>query len=70
MVLGSRSGSLWLFLEKHCHRSNVSVYQWILILFHTSVEYGNILSKFNCQAPGLKVKVTVTIFRKKPLLLL
>ena len=65
-VLGSRSRSLWLFLEKNCHRSSVNIYQWILIQ-HTKAEYDNISSKFDFQDPGLKVKFTVAIFRKKKL---
>ena len=29
MFLGSRSRSLWVFLEKHCHCSSAYTYQWI-----------------------------------------
>ena len=32
--------------------------------FNTSVGYDNISSKLNFQGPGLKVKVSVAIFRK------
>ena len=34
------------------------------IYFDTNVGYDNISSKFDFQCPGLKVKVTVAIFRK------
>ena len=34
------------------------------MLLHTNVGCDNILSKFDVQGPGLKVKVTVAIFRK------
>ena len=35
---------------------------------HINVGYDNILSKFNFQVAGRKVKVTLIIFRKKTLL--
>ena len=35
-----------------------------LVPMLTDVGFDNILSKFNFQGPGLKVKVTVAIFRK------
>ena len=41
------------------------MYQWVLIWLHINVWYSNILSKFNFQVAGLKVKVIVAIFRKK-----
>ena len=47
-----------------CHRSSTCIYWRILIWLHKNVGYDNILSKFNFQGPGLKVKVTVAIFRK------
>ena len=36
-VIGSRSRSQWLFLEKLCHHSSAFIYKPILILFHTNV---------------------------------
>ena len=48
-----------------CHHSSPCIYQWILIYLHTIAGYYNILSKFNFKLAGLKVKVTVAIFRKK-----
>ena len=48
-----------------CRRSSPGIYQGILIYLHTIVRYYNILSKFNCQVAGLKVKVAVVMFRKK-----
>ena len=38
-----------------------------LIQRHTNVGYNNITSEFDVQGLGLKVKVTVAIFRKKKL---
>ena len=35
-----------------------------------NVGYDNILSKFEFQSPGIKVKVTVAIFRKKTVITL
>ena len=63
-VLGLRSRSQWLFLDKHCHRSSSSafIYRPILILYHTNVKYDNILDKF--EHSRVKVKVTVAVFRK------
>ena len=37
---------------------------------HTNTGYDEILSIFDFQGPGLKVKVTVAIFRKKKLSML
>ena len=48
----------------YCHRSSAYIYQWILIEFHTNVGYNNISCKFDFQDAGLKVKVTMAIFRK------
>ena len=36
-VIGSRSRSQWLFLEKLCHHSSAFIYKPILILYHTNV---------------------------------
>ena len=36
-MIGSRSRSQWLFLEKLCHHSSAFIYKPILILFHTNV---------------------------------
>ena len=47
-----------------CYRFSPYIYWWILIELHTNVGYDNISSKFTFQGPGLKVKVTVAIFRK------
>ena len=63
-VIGSRSRSQWLFLEKLCHHSSAFIYKPILILFHTNVKYDNILDKFEFERSRVKVKVTVAIFRK------
>ena len=40
------------------------------MLLHINVGYDNILSKIDFQGPGLKVKVTVAIFRKKKIIAL
>ena len=63
-VLGPRSRSQWLFLEKHFHRSSAFIYRPVLILYHTNVKYDNILDKFEFQRSRAKVKVTEAIFRK------
>ena len=63
-VLGPRSRSQWLFLEKHCHRSSAFIYRPILILFHTNVKYENILEKIGFDRSKAKVKVTVAILEK------
>ena len=53
--------------RKKCHRSSACIYQWILVhvYLHTIVVHENISSKFNFQFNGLKVKVSVDIFRKQ-----
>ena len=56
-VIGSRSRSLWLFLEKHCHRS-LSTFINGFLFYYINVGYGNISSKFSFQVAGLKVNVT------------
>ena len=33
--------------------------------FHTNIGYDNISSKLDFQDPGLRIKVTVAIFRKE-----
>ena len=66
-VLGPRSRSQCLFLEKHCHRSNAFICRPILILYHTNVKYVNILEKFEFGHSRAKVKVTVAIFFLKTL---
>ena len=63
-VLGPRSRSQWLLLEKDCHRSCAFIYGPILILYHTNVKYDNILDKFEFERSSDKVKVTVAIFSK------
>ena len=64
-VLGPRSRSQWLFLErkKHCHRSSAFMYRPILILFHTHniIKYDNILDKCEFEHSRAKVKVRVAI---------
>ena len=63
-VLGPRSRSQWLFLEKHCHHSSAFIYGPILLYLHTSVKHDNILDKFEFERSMAKVKVTVAFFRK------
>ena len=53
-----------IFRKKY-HRFSANIYQWILIKLYTNAGYDNISSKFDFQDPGLKVKFTVAIFRKK-----
>ena len=53
-VLGSRSRSFWLFLEKLCLCSSAYIY-WGMIISQAS---------FYFEGHGLKVKETVAIFRK------
>ena len=64
-ILRPRSRSQWLFLEKHCHHSSAFIYRPILILCHLNVLYDNNLDKLEFERSRAKVKVTVTIFRKK-----
>ena len=54
------------FREKktNCHYSSAYIYQWILIYLHINDGNDNIFGKFNFQVAGLKVKLTVAIFRK------
>ena len=59
---------MWLFLERTLS-SLLCLHLWMdfNITSHTNVgyhTYDNILSMFNFQGPGLKVKVNVAIFRK------
>ena len=63
-VLGPRSRSQWLFLEKHCHRSSALIYYPISIELHTSIGYDYTANKFAFQHDRVKVKVAVTVFRK------
>jgi hypothetical protein len=65
-MLRQRSRSLLLFLENVCHRSSDFISQTILTKLHTRVRYGNTLNEFvfHDAASKVKVKVTVTIFRK------
>ena len=56
--------SQWLFLGKHCHRSSAYIYRPILILYHTTVKYDNLLDKSEFERSWAKVKVTVAIFIK------
>ena len=57
--------SQWLFLEKTlCHHSSAFIYILILILYHTNVEYDNILDKFEFERSRANVKVIAAIFRK------
>ena len=64
-ILGPRSRSQWLFLKKkQCHNSSALIYGPILILYHTYIQYDNILDKFKLERTKGKVKVTVAIFRK------
>ena len=50
--------------KKHCHHSSALIYGLSLILYHTYVEYDNILDKFEFECSRAKVKVTVAVFRK------
>ena len=63
-VLGPRSRSQWLFLEKHCRRSSALIYYLISILLHTNIGYDYTSNKFAFQHDRVKVKVAVHIFRK------
>ena len=63
-VIGTRSRSQLLFLEKLCLHSSALIYKPILILFHTNVKYYKIFDRFEFERSGAKVKVTVAIFRK------
>ena len=63
-VLGPRSRSQWLFLEKHCHRSSAVINYPISIQLHTSIGYDYTSNKFAFQHDRVKVKVAVTVFRK------
>ena len=63
-VLGPRSRSQWLFLEKHCHRSSALINYPISIELHTSIGYDYTSNKFAFQHNRVKVKVAVTGFRK------
>ena len=47
-----------------CHDSSAFINTLILILYHTNVEYDNILDKFEFERPRAKVKVTAAILRK------
>ena len=48
-----------------CHRSSDLIYYPITIQLYTSVGYGNTSKRFAFQHDRVKVKVAVTIFRKK-----
>ena len=63
-VLGLRSRSQWLFLEKHCHRSSALIYYPISIYLHTNIGYDCTSKKFTFQHDRVKVNVAVTVFRK------
>ena len=63
-VLGPRSRSQWLFLEKYYHRSSAFIYRLILILYHTNDKFDNILDEIKFERSRAKVKVTVASFRK------
>ena len=61
-VLGPRS--MWLFLEKHCHRSSALIYYPISIQLHINIGYDSTSNKFAFQYDRVKVKIAVTVFRK------
>ena len=63
-VLGPRSRSQWLFLEKHCHRSSALINYKISIQLHTSIGYDYTSNKFAFQHDRVNAKVAVTVFRK------
>ena len=48
-----------------CHHSSDLIYYPISIKLHTSIGYDNTSNKFAFQRDMVKVKVAVTIFRKK-----
>ena len=55
-MIGSRARSQWLFLEKLCHYSCAFIYKPIIILYHTSLIYDNILDKFEFERSVLRPK--------------
>ena len=61
-ILGPRSWSQLLFLEKHCHHSSGFIYGSILLYLHISVKHDKILEKFEFERSRAKVKVTFAIF--------
>ena len=63
-VLGPRSRSQWLFLEKHCHRISALINYPISVILHTSIGYDYTSNKFAFQHDRVKVKFAVTVFRK------
>ena len=64
-VIGSRSSSQCLFVEKLCHHCSTFIHRPILILYYTNVKYDDILDKFKFERSRAKVKVTVAILDKK-----
>ena len=55
-ALGPRSRLQWVFSEKHCHRFRSLIYWPILILYHTDVEYDNILGKVEFERSRAKAR--------------
>ena len=66
-VLGLRSRSQWLFLEKHCHYSSAFIYGLILTLLHINLKYDNILNNFEFEDFSAKVNVKIMAIFRKPL---
>ena len=64
-VLGPKSRSQWLCLEKNIVMALVPLYKPILLILHTSVKRGNILDDLEFERFRANVKVTVAIFIKK-----
>ena len=62
-VLGPRSRSQWLFLEKHCHHSSTFNYGPFCCNFTQMFSKKNILINFKFQLPRAKVNIKVAILR-------
>ena len=63
-VLGPRSRSQRLLLEKHYRRYSAFMYGPILILLHTNVLCDYILDRFEFECSRAKVNVTVAFLEK------
>ena len=51
-----------IFRKTLCHHSSAFIYRPIVSLYHTNVEYNNILDKFKFERSRAKVKATAAIF--------
>ena len=63
-ALQPKSRTQWLVLENKFHHSSPYIYVPIFLIFHATVNYDNILDKFEYEHSMAKVKVTVATFRK------